>query len=326
MPPGEDVDLHVEIEETADKESAPDLVAGYSEATFFHTPAWLEVIETSFPRMSIVWLTAREEDTVVGLMPVVRSRRGPLVFLWSLPWGTYGHPLGSSIEIKREILCAFLRIAGDPRCPEAVANIFDGAWLADSGFQEHLRTEECCLIELEEDFDFYWRKKLSSKRRQICNRGLRAGIEVREIDTEEEVRSFHAIYADFSSSWGDRTHPYPLGMFMELFKRRDRGVVFWGGFLGDRLLGGNIDFYYGHTAQAWQAGLLPESYEYNLSSLLVTAAVEEAYRRGMKIFNLGSSQGDEGLIFFKKSLGGSEFFYPVLEIRKKWWRWLRKRQ
>lgn len=317
--------LKIGIEETLDSESVLHFVAGIPEATFFHTPAWLEVLCASFPRFRAEWLTAREGDALVGLMPIVEMRKGPFSYLLALPWGTYGHPLARSTSIKKELLAAFAKSAGHPLCLEAVACIFDGAWSADVIPSDCVRREECCLIELEGDFDVFWRTALSSKRRQLCNKGLREGVEVRMLETEEEIKSFHTLYVAGSSSWGGRVHPYPLRLFMELFKRRDEGVVFWGGFLGERLLGGNIDFYFGEMAVAWQAGLSPESYPYYVGSLLVTAAVEEACRRGMKVFNLGSSQGDEGLIFFKKSLGGSQFFYPVLEIRKKWWRRLRNR-
>lgn len=282
------------------------------------------MLEASFRRFRTAWITAREGGVLVGIMPVVEVRRRPFRLMWALPFGTYGHPLAHDPAIRNALLRTFINFASPPLCLEAAAHFFDGAWLSGLPPSVCVRMEECCLIRLEGSFTDFWQGALSSKRRQLCNRGLRAGITVRALETEEELRAFHALYVSGSRAWGG-VHPYPLRFFIELFERRSTGVVFWGGFLKERLLGGNIDFYFGNMAQAWQAGISPEAYPYHVGSLLVTRAVEEAYRRGIKIFNLGSSGGDEGLIFFKKSLGGTEFVYPVLEIKKRWWGWLRRR-
>jgi hypothetical protein len=78
-------------------------------------------------------------------------------------------------------------------------------------------------------------------------------------------------------------------------------------------------------AQAWQAGMSRESHQYGVGALLVTYAVQEACRKGARIFNLGSSGGDRGLIFFKESMGGREHCFPVVRMRKRWWGWIRAR-
>jgi len=316
--------VKIGVEHTLDDRTVLDFVAAFSTATFFHSPAWLAVLEASFRRFRTAWITAREGGELVGIMPMAEVKRGPFRLLWALPFGTYGHPLAHDPAVRTALLEMFIGLASSPSCLEAAASFFDGAWLSDVPPSACVRMEECCLIELGGGYKDFWQGALSSKRRQLCNRGLRAGITVRSLETEGEVRAFHALYVAGSRAWGG-VHPYPLRFFLELFKQRDRGVVFWGGFLEDTLLGGNIDFYFGEMAQAWQAGISSKAYPYHVGSLLVACAVEEAYRRGLKLFNLGSSGGDEGLIFFKKSFGGTEFVYPVLEMKKRWWGWLRRR-
>ena len=101
--------------------------------------------------------------------------------------------------------------------------------------------------------------------------------------------------------------------------------MIWGGFLEGTLLGGHIDFYHGETAQAWQAGMTPDSHRYDVGALLVIEAVREACRRGVKRFNLGSSGGEEGIRFFKQSMGGMEHRFTVAGVGKRWWRLLRGR-
>jgi lipid II:glycine glycyltransferase (peptidoglycan interpeptide bridge formation enzyme) len=99
----------------------------------------------------------------------------------------------------------------------------------------------------------------------------------------------------------------------------------FGAFLNGKLLGGHIDFYFGNMAQAWQAGVSKEANRYGVSPYLVIRAIEEAYNRGIKYFNMGSSGGDEGLIYFKESLGGKEFNYPIVKSEKRWWKWIKNR-
>ena len=78
-------------------------------------------------------------------------------------------------------------------------------------------------------------------------------------------------------------------------------------------------------AQAWQAGLTERASEYDISSMLIFSAVEEAYERGIKEFNLGSSGQNEGIRFFKESLGGREHLYSTLTVEKGWSRFLGRR-
>jgi hypothetical protein len=45
----------------------------------------------------------------------------------------------------------------------------------------------------------------------------------------------------------------------------------------------------------------------------------------MQVFNLGSSGGNEGILFFKESFGGVEHRYRIWETAKGWWRLARRR-
>jgi CelD/BcsL family acetyltransferase involved in cellulose biosynthesis len=212
-------------------------------------------------------------------------------------------------------------MARSPLCVEATANLFSGGIDRPPG---GLRTvmEECRLVPLDGGFDAVW-GRVSAKRRQLCRRGEAAGVAVRPLESEGEVRRFHEVYRAESAAWGG-VHPYPLALFLELFRRRE-SVVIWGAFLGDDFLGAHIDFYHGDMAQAWQGGVMERAEEYETGALLIKGAMAEACRRGMRVFNLGSSGGNEGILFFKESLGGREHRYPVCTTAKRWWRLVRKR-
>lgn len=316
--------MKAELEHRPPREELERFIGSIPDATFFHTPAWLDSLEKTFGDFKVLWLTARRAGVLAGVMPAVRISRGPFSLLWSLPFGTYGGPLSRDGGIREELLAEFLRLGRAPGCLETGAVLFRGEPSAPAPRGSRIVPEECRLVSLEKGFDEVWSTEWSGKRRQLARRGLDAGVAVRGLETEEEVKRFHAIYAGESRAWGG-VHPYPERLFLELFRRRCGAVLFWGAFLHEELLGGHIDFYHGEMAQAWQGGMTARAREFETGAILIKSAMEEACRRGCRVFNLGSSGGNRGILFFKESLGGREHRYPVITARKRWWALVRGR-
>jgi len=310
--------VKADFEHRPDREEIDRFVGSIPGATFFHTSAWLDSLEGAFGGFRASWLTVREGGGLVGVMPAVRIARGPFWLLWSLPFGTYGGPLARDGRAREALLDGFLRVARSPRCLEAGAVLFGAEPPSPVPRGAAVAMEECRLVSLERGFDEVWNTGWSSKRRQLARRGLEAGVVTRGLESAEEVRRFHAIYARESRAWGG-VHPYPERLFLELFARRGAEVVFWGAFLGADLLGGHIDFYRGEMAQAWQGGMTERAREFETGTILIKSAMEEACRRGCRVFNLGSSGGNRGILFFKESLGGREHRYAIVTTRKPWW-------
>lgn len=310
--------MKADIEHHPDREELDRFVGSIPGANFFHTSAWLDSLEAAFDRFEVSWLTVREGGALAGVMPAVRIARGPFWFLWSLPFGTYGGPLAGDGRAREALLGAFLRLARSPACLEAGVVLFGAEPPVSVPRGCTIAHEECRLVSLENGFDEVWKTGWSSKRRQLARRALDAGVVARRLDSEAEVRLFHAIYARESRAWGG-VHPYPERLFLELFARRGENVVFWGAFLGGDLLGGHIDFYRGEMAQAWQGGMTERAREFETGTVLIKSAMEEACRRGCRVFNLGASGGNRGILFFKESLGGLEHRYAIVMTRKRWW-------
>lgn len=306
------------------REEISNFVDSFPHATFFHTPAWVEILASSFPAFEPRWLTVRDGGELVGLMAFIEVSRGPFREMHALPFGTYGDPLGRDAGVRRVLLNEFFRMGRSARCLEAGASMFLGWEGGESPGSSRRRTEECRLINIEGGFEDFWRNSLSRKRRQLCNKAERRGVVTKLLRSGEELAKLYEIYFEESRSWRG-IHPYPIKFFRELFGRSEEGVFFWGAFLEGELLGAHIDLFHGEMAQAWQAAVSKDASNYAASSLLIKKAVEEACRRGMRIFNLGSSGGNKGIMFFKESLGGEEYIYPLFAERKKWWVWLKGR-
>jgi hypothetical protein len=291
-------------------------------ATFFHSPAWLEILGESFRRFRCGWLTARAGAGLRGVMPVAVISRGPLLQCQALPFGTYGHPLAVERSDSVRLLEAFYTLGGGPRCVAAAANLLEWPGELAPPSPWHVRLEECRIISLETTFEEYRSVRMSRKRRQLCNRCEREGVSARILEPSD-LDDFYRAYLSGSTHWGG-VHPYPRRFFEALFRRRDEGVLVWGAYREGALIAAHVDFYFGGTAQAWQAGVTPRAHAHDAGAFLVMHAVREAISRGTATFNLGSSGGDEGMIFFKESMGGREQRYPVVERVRGWWRRLRR--
>ena len=316
--------MTVSIEHSLDREEAFPLLNAFPRSTFFHTPIWLEALVRTFPAFSGGWITEREGSELVGFMPYIETRKSLFRSLWAMPFGTYGDPVVRSRPTALRLIERFFEMSSGPGCRRAGASLFCTDVSSGLPGGVNRQTEECRIIELEGTFDEYRSRIVRKTRRQVRDKAQRAGVRVKMIDSPDGLAALYDAYRLGSKDWGG-VHPYPLTLFEELFALRDEGVVFWGAFLDDEFLGGHIDLYFGGVAQAWQVGLTERASEYGISSMLVFSAVEEAYKRGMSEFNLGSSGRRDGLRFFKESLGGREHLYSTLTVEKGWSRFLGRR-
>jgi hypothetical protein len=316
--------LKTRFETDLPRDEILELLKSCAEATFFHSPAWLEILSEAFPRFEHGWLAAREGRTLLGLMPVVKVRRGPVYMVYALPFGTYGDPVAADGDAERALFDAFFGMASPALCAGAGGNLILSERIDCLPRGWKSRVEECRMIELPGSFEEYRSAGMSRKRRQLCNKCEREGMKARRLEGDADLDLFYDTYLHGATGWGG-VHPYPREFFSSLMDRYRDGVCFWGAFMGDSLLAAHVDFYFGETAQAWQAGVTPEASEYDAAAYLVMVAVREAIERGIRSFNLGSSSGDGGMIFFKESMGGREHLYLVLEKQRRWLGWLRRR-
>jgi len=315
--------VRLEIEESINQSELADLLGDFRFSSFFSSADWVRILSSSFRNFSSFWITARDGCRLEGAMPAVRVRKNIFFYLRSLPFATYGTPLAPSQDVRSQLIRKFLELSSAANCLNSTAVIFDPDW--KEWFPQDIPAEpaESRIIELREDFDYYITRSLSSTKRKVCRRSRKAGVRIRELSGTSELKEFYRIYRERSSGWGG-VHPFPVTFFQNLFECSGPNLSFSGAFLDGRLLGCHIDFYGGNMAQAWISGVSGEGNELGAPTFLICNSVRKAYEKGMRYFNLGSSGGEEGLIFFKESLGGKRSDYLIVNSGKGWWKWIRK--
>lgn len=173
-------------------------VRRHPRATAYHLSAWAEILRSAYRFEPVYLALETEAGALRGVLPLVCGSglisRPRLV---SLPAVRWGGPLGESIEDEAALLLAARRV-GDER---GVGHI--GVRSDRRGYEELLSEVDVYpvlpswRITLPHDWDSF-REDLKGRSMNVL-RGLkkaesRPGLEVREAESEKDLRRFHRLY------------------------------------------------------------------------------------------------------------------------------------
>lgn len=283
-------------------------------ATFYHTRVWLESLAAAYPRLSLRCIAATDGGTPVGFMPLFVSQRGPFRTLWSLPFGTYGGPVGTGGEaVDRALLDAFRREASRPWTVEAGWVDFHAA-VADPGGSVEAATTH--VVDLAGGFDSVWRDRLDKPRRRRVRRAEEQGVEVQTASGEDDVARFIEVYRQRLDAW-DTGPGHPERLIFDLVARGAGGRVrlFLATHAGE-VLGGHLNLYHRRSVIAWYGMASARGDELNAGTLLYARCMRDACESGYTDYNLGASLGKRSLVEYKESLGGVERRYRIIRHRR----------
>lgn len=158
---------------------------------------------------------------------------------------------------------------------------------AKNGFNRQLSGGEySVLIDLEKDQDTLWRGVKRFARRCV-KEALQKGVEVKGIETEEELRQFYNLYFDT----GRRRGFYPLSfkLFEALWSRLEpKGMVkLFMAWRKERPIGGILNTFYGEESVPWFACSLDEFWKFHPNHLLFWHSIRWSKEAaGSSIFKL----------------------------------------
>jgi len=287
------------------------LAARAPRATFYHTGAWLCSFADAYPRTSLRVLAAYDGESPAAFLPFFESRRGPLRTLWSLPFGTYGGPVGDGracAELWREYAALFSSPSViDLGCIDLDATLPAGGWEA-----KELSTH---VVDISRGFDHLWHKQFDKPRRRRVRRAEEAGVTVRRAGGDADMASFMAVYRgrlrDWKSSGG-----HPETLFHALARRGGSGVRLYVAEHEGDVVGGHLNFYYKDAVIAWYGMTSTAAGDTHAGTLLYSVCMREACDEGYRTYNLGASLGKRSLIEYKESLGGTPHRYAMLRRRR----------
>ncbi|GEM_PF-4115432 len=254
----------------------------------FRHPQFLRVWVDSIPGTSLRFLIG---DSVV--IPGVIFKRGPLKAFYSLPYQTFGGPVGrfkNDLQVEFDF-SNFSEVAIDD--PERKMTI------------PHLYPIESyeAVLDISDGYDRVF-SRYSPSRRNLVRRLKRDPPEIKPVENEKDIEIFYQMYRTFSRS--KNIHVFSLKFFKNLLNYLPENTVQI--FIVSR--DGPVGYVLNLKSYNKVYGLLLGWREKDISTFLVDLSIKKAIERGSKEFSLGlTSPRMKGVLEFKKSFGVN--FKPV---------------
>lgn len=273
--------------------------------TFFARPAWALALADAMPhlRASALWAIVDGERYVV---PTVRTRsRMPFREHLAFPMGGYtcvldsrGKPAAPAIAGR---VLSMLAAGVDrldaipwPFAPVAIdktpAATYETAAIDCSGGCE---------------------RALAGVRgvtRRMAGQAQRRGV-VCERGAPAELGDYWTLLCEASRGWGLERPTISRALLDAVFARGDGDVQLWFARVDGEIAGGGVILYGTDELFFWSAAMRREYGRYRPSNALNLTLIAQACARGVRWYNLGASEGLEGVARFKADLGATPVPY-----------------
>jgi len=288
--------VKIEALRVADEPLWDAFVHGHPAASIYHLAGWRHLVAEVFGHASHPLLARDERGAVTGVLPLVRIRSRLFGdYMVSLPYFTYGGPLGVDAAVELELMHA----AGALAAELGVGHVeFRGSAVREPAWP--VRTDKVTLQRpLAADEEGLWKSLSKERRRQL--KKAQDGKSEAHVGGAELLDDFYPVFARNMRDLG--TPVYARGFFAAMLARfpeatriisvRREGVPAGAAFLigfRDRL------------EVPW-VSTLREMNPYFVNTLLYWEQLRFAVSAGYRVFDFGRSSVDSGTYGFKRQWG-----------------------
>jgi hypothetical protein len=283
--------------------------------TFFARPAWARALATAEPRFKVSPARCEFADGSAVDVPLVAERG-------RLGWTEYtGMPLDTyTIARERDGALAtparaaaayrgILRRLGQ-RCritpwPAAYAEIN----ISDC----ESRSRETSLIDVSEGADAAIDRMDGVVRRMAGQAERRGVICTRVADPRAAVDEYYAMLSAAAARWERGRPSFSKALLRAVVEFGGHDVEIWFARFENATIAGGVVLFGAEELMFWSAAMLPEHATLRPSNALNVALIRRAAERGVRWYNLGSSEGLPGVKRFKEGLGAFSVAYRSFE-------------
>jgi FemAB-related protein (PEP-CTERM system-associated) len=264
--------------------------------TPFHLTAWRDVTTRVFGHES-VYLAARQDGALVGVLPLIRVRGVFGHFLVSMPFVNYGGPLGDTRAVAALAAEAERQARGDR------AKLLELRSRAPLAIDLPVSTRKITVVlDLPAgDAPALW-KGLDAKVRSQVRRPQKDGVTVRF--GADQVAPFFSVFAHHMRDLGTPTQPRRL--FEAIRASFGESVWFGCAYLNDEPIAGGCGFRWGNEFEMTWASALTAHKKLSPNMLLYWAFMERAATEGLTLFNFGRCSPGVGTHKFKRQWGSRD--------------------
>jgi hypothetical protein len=309
-------------------------VADHPDALVFHHSAWLAALQEAYGYRPSHLACEVDGGALAGVLPLV-FKRGIMTgrTLSSLPHSPVAGPLVSEPTAAASLVeGAIGRTQGERRARlqlRTAGRELDALAPALAG-RPGVLTYVVRLPDTSEELRFGNSRNHAAIKRAV-RKAAKTGVEVRAAETPRDVAEWYSLYLRTTRAHGAVPHSRrfldvvwellrPHGLVeLLLAERRDRGRT--------RLLAGSLFFHSGTRSVFFGFnGRHPEALSLRPNDAIHWRSIHEAWKRGVKEYDLGEAEGNPGLIGFKRKWGAEprrlyRYYFPLprdsaLELQK----------
>lgn len=293
------------------------------DATFYHTPEWMDLLQYGFPIQTRCF-AVEEDDEVVGIFPAAISKRFFYKRLDSLPYSDYGGPLtcGSS----RELILRFLSGHLAERCRKegitfARVNLCDKDYCNLFVRDENMIDDSVGDVILDLNVktpEHIWNSEFSARsgQRKYINRFERDGFNMIEVKNSYHLQQFYRLYAENLEHI--KATPFPYTFFENAWKKSDNSgfkvlLAENGGFrggVGFFVYKEKSSIYLNYAAiDRRSAGA-----KFHMMVYLFWEAVKWASERNIRYVHFGTTPNNPNSTYYRQKTGFGGTFIPQYRL------------
>jgi len=294
---GHDTPLRVA---SASRDAAADwdtFVRGRSDGTGYHLWSWRDVFERGLGH-PCHYLTAREHDRIVGVLPLVEMRSW--IFgraLSSLPYVNYGGVLAETGEAADALVAEAARIATE-RSLSYVVLRHRHRRFPSLPARDHKVT---MLLPLPPDEPAMW-GAIDRKVRNQIRKAEKSGV----VTTSGGAELLDEFYSVFARNMRDLGTPvYGRSLFASILSNFPDHARVHLARLGTQTIAGAFSYAFGETIEVPSASSLREHRALCPNYLLYWSIIRQAIAEGRRTFDFGRSTPGDGTFHFKQQWGAA---------------------
>jgi len=287
-----------------------DILSECGYATFFHTPIWANLICETVPGTRNETRVFELGDATRILFPLIVSERfsGLVLHAESMPFGTYGGPVGPKVTVGPE---EFRDIVGILK--SSIPRLFSLSVTPNPLASRTLPPEVCTGEGFVQVIRFNnggppWRQSIKSKTRYHINKAGKRGVVIQRREDADAFLEFGKHYQDVARSW-KRKNFFTMDFFRALPRVAGEHVQLWVATREDKFVAGLIVFVYGNSVTPYLSVFERSERQHAANNLLYYEMLSWAEGSGYGYINLLSSGGQKGVERFKASMGAQKLSF-----------------
>ncbi len=279
-----------------------------TEATFFHTPIWRNIVIQTYPEFSdaSIGFDWGEKQAVVPL--IKKSVKGVAQSKRSTFASCYGGPISTSpltdddhSQIWKEIWSGRtlkVQISGNPIAHKSFIDANDASEI-----------DFTHILNLDAPFEELF-SRFSKGHRSSAKKGKRMGVTTSIASSIEEYEVYFQAYQDSIRRWGDRaTSDHSWELFKTVFEQsqlQPENIKLWLAHAEGEIIAGALVFYWNQHVDWWHGASFEKYFSYCANNVLQHDIIKHAVENGYTFYDFNPSGGHAGVEKFKKSFNAQK--------------------